>query len=125
MSSLIARLPMVWSLRPCRALPMGACAGITLLTQSRPMRKLSRSRPRRSPPKPPPAADFWRFSLSLYGLSGVAEACLDLQDRRGLDVNLLLFCCWRARSGIGLEAADLALADRRLRSWRGRVIQPL
>ncbi len=32
---------------------------------------------------------FWNFSLEVYGGEGVARACLELQDRRGVDVNLL------------------------------------
>jgi uncharacterized protein (TIGR02444 family) len=32
---------------------------------------------------------FWNFSLELYGGDGVAEACLDLQERRRCDVNIL------------------------------------
>jgi len=40
-----------------------------------------------------PADRFWAFSLALYGKPGVAPALLGLQDRLGVDVNLLLFCC--------------------------------
>jgi len=42
---------------------------------------------------------FWNFSLEIYAGEGVAEACLDLQARRGCDVNILLFCCWLGASG--------------------------
>src|SRR5471030_292758 len=37
---------------------------------------------------------FWNFSLEIYAAEGVSGACLDLQERRGCDVNILLFCCW-------------------------------
>ena len=37
---------------------------------------------------------FWRFSLQLYRLPGVAEACIELQEKCGADVNLLLFLLW-------------------------------
>ncbi len=41
------------------------------------------------------AADvFWRFSLALYARSGIADALIALQDRAGLDVNLILFGLW-------------------------------
>ena len=39
-------------------------------------------------------ASLWNFSVHTYGKPGVADACLALQDRHGLDVNVLLFCCW-------------------------------
>ena len=35
---------------------------------------------------------FWNYSLALYARAEVAKTCLALQDRLGLDVNLLLFC---------------------------------
>ena len=54
------------------------------------------------------AASFWAFSLEFYARPGVAEACLALQDRHGLDVNILLLCCWLGWSGRGrLSPADL------------------
>jgi len=49
---------------------------------------------------------FWNFSLELYAGEGVAEACLDLQERRGCDVNILLFCCWLGASGRPTLTAD-------------------
>jgi uncharacterized protein (TIGR02444 family) len=39
-------------------------------------------------------AAFWRFSLALYARPGVADALIALQDRAGLDVNLILFGLW-------------------------------
>lgn len=41
---------------------------------------------------------FWNFSLDAYARPGVARLCLTLQDDHGLDVNVLLFCCWIAQS---------------------------
>ena len=69
---------------------------------------------------------FWNFSLELYAGEGVAEACLDLQERRGCDVNILLFCCWLGASGRSTLTAD------RLRSilkasdvWQAEIVRPL
>jgi uncharacterized protein (TIGR02444 family) len=70
--------------------------------------------------------EFWAASLELYARPDVAAACLRLQDERGLDVNLLLLCCWFARSGRGrLSEDDLATAEARAASWRRDVIEPL
>jgi uncharacterized protein (TIGR02444 family) len=57
--------------------------------------------------------DFWRFSLSVYAAPGVADECLALQDTRGVDVNLLLFCAWLggARRG-GMVKAEIEVAGR-------------
>lgn len=69
---------------------------------------------------------FWNFSLELYAGEGVAEACLDLQERRGCDVNVLLFCCWLGASGRPTLTADrlrsiLAASD----AWQTEVVKPL
>ncbi len=73
----------------------------------------------------PPAERLWRFSLALYGLPAVEVACLDLQDRRGLDVNMLLWCCWRAAEGCALAGAEIAAAEARIAGWRAAVVGPL
>ena len=72
-----------------------------------------------------PDNPFWDFSLATYGRSGVAEACLALQDRLALDVNLLLFCCWAGSCDHRLTEKELegllAIAD----PWQQRVVAPL
>ena len=52
----------------------------------------------------PPSA-FWDFSLAFYAEPAVRDACLALQDERGLDVNLILLAAWLARAGRGVEPA--------------------
>jgi uncharacterized protein (TIGR02444 family) len=71
------------------------------------------------------AAAFWRFSLTTYRRPGVAPACLALQDRCGLDVNLLLLCLFAAKSGRALSAADLGRAMRRAAPIQAGIIAPL
>ncbi len=68
----------------------------------------------------------WDFALIVYRRDGVAEACLALQESHGVDVNVLLFCCWLGESGreslSAKEMADaLALVDR----WHRDVVRPL
>jgi uncharacterized protein (TIGR02444 family) len=69
--------------------------------------------------------DFWRFSLALYGQPGVARECLELQDRFGLNINLLLFCAWLGRRGVALGRDDLEGASRVIASWHDHVVRPL
>ncbi|QJR80834.1 TIGR02444 family protein [Alteromonas pelagimontana] len=38
--------------------------------------------------------NFWEYSIELYGIEGVAAACLKLQDEHGVNINLLLLMCW-------------------------------
>lgn len=78
----------------------------------------------------PGAADdadnpFWAFSLALYGRPPAAAACLELQDRRGLDVNLLLFCCWAGHCGRRLQAGELQALQAAAGDWQARVVRPL
>lgn len=71
------------------------------------------------------ANPFWEFSLSLYGQTGVAEACLRLQDRDAADVNLLLYCCWAATQGRTLSPADQSRLESAIADWTRNVIWPL
>jgi uncharacterized protein (TIGR02444 family) len=72
-----------------------------------------------------PSDRFWAFSLALYGKPGVAPALLDLQDRLGLDVNLLLFCCWAGVEGKALSPADVAAVEAVTQPWQAEVVHPL
>ena len=68
---------------------------------------------------------FWRFSLRLYRMPGVADACIVLQDEAGVDVNLLLFLLWNARMGRVLSRSDVEALESRVAEWRDRVVIPL
>jgi len=73
-----------------------------------------------------PGDALWRFSLGFYARRGVAEAFLDLQDRHGKDVNLLLYALWHGLSGRGrLTEAGLETADAAIAAPRRDLIQPL
>jgi uncharacterized protein (TIGR02444 family) len=69
---------------------------------------------------------FWNFSLEIYSGEGVAEACLDLQERRGCDVNILLFCCWLGQSGRPtLTAERLRSVLKASDPWQAEIVRPL
>ncbi|MGH6720113.1 MAG: TIGR02444 family protein [Alphaproteobacteria bacterium] len=70
--------------------------------------------------------EFWTHTLALYRRTGVAAACIDLQDRRGADVNLLLYAMWRAVRGDGaLDGDDFARLDLAVGPWRTTVVERL
>jgi uncharacterized protein (TIGR02444 family) len=71
------------------------------------------------------ANPFWAFSCGLYDRPGVAEACLALQDAHGVDVNLLLFCCWAGHCGRSLAPAELRLLMNKVAPWQQEVVRPL
>lgn len=69
---------------------------------------------------------FWDWSLDIYGRPDVEETLLDLQDRLGLDVNLLLFACWAGATGRGrLPDADWTRLIEGTAGWRANVVEPL
>jgi len=68
---------------------------------------------------------FWRFSSELYGEAEVAAVCLDLQDRLGADVNLLLYALWAGTLGVSLTSVDLERLDQTIAPWRGEIVEPL
>src|SRR5262245_19659619 len=71
-------------------------------------------------------APHWQFALAIYSRPGVADVCLMLQDRIGLDVNILLFatyatiqCSWVVTS------QDIQAMDAAVQAWRTEAIIPL
>jgi uncharacterized protein (TIGR02444 family) len=69
---------------------------------------------------------LWQFSLAFYAAPGVANAMIALQDRDGLDVNLILFALWLGLSGHGrLDRDALAAADRAVSNVRDETVGPL
>lgn len=72
-----------------------------------------------------PANPLWDYAVELYGRPGVEAACLELQRRHGVDVNLVLLCCWQATRGVELDAAALGRVRTAVASWQAEVVRPL
>ncbi|PSJ44165.1 TIGR02444 family protein [Zobellella endophytica] len=68
------------------------------------------------------ADDLWQFSEQHYGRPGVAQACLQLQDEHGANVNLLLLLLLLEELGLTTDPARFlpALEARRglFGQWR-------
>ncbi|MGX7927203.1 TIGR02444 family protein [Tsuneonella sp. HG094] len=72
------------------------------------------------------ADEFWEYSLRVYARTGVAEACLSLQDRHGCEVNLVLLCLWLAQNRkLWLRKEDLCAAQRSAAAPVEGVVRPL
>lgn len=78
-----------------------------------------------SEPRSVPGSPFWTFSVRLYAKPGVADACLTLQDRQGVDVNLLFFMLWAGHSGRLLSTAEVRAFVELTEDWRSAVVVPL
>ncbi len=69
---------------------------------------------------------LWNFSNAIYAVPSVADECLLLQDKYGVDVNLLLFCCYAAVvRGIQLSEEDMVDIEQHVADLRSGVVVPL
>jgi uncharacterized protein (TIGR02444 family) len=73
-----------------------------------------------------PRDDFRRYVLDVYGSEGVATASVLLQDRRGVDVNVLLAAAFvGAAMGMSFTNREFEAASARTRRWQDDVVVPL
>jgi uncharacterized protein (TIGR02444 family) len=68
---------------------------------------------------------FWSFSLRFYSQPDVGNACLDLQDRFGADVNIVLYGLWQAYRGRRLSDGDVRNVIDFVGPWQVNVVRPL
>jgi uncharacterized protein (TIGR02444 family) len=79
-----------------------------------------------SEPAPAPQANpFWTFSLGYYRGAGVSEACLELQDNCGVDVNVMLFLLWQASLKRQFAAVQVKALAEKVGPWQIDVIGPI
>jgi uncharacterized protein (TIGR02444 family) len=72
-----------------------------------------------------PAHPAWDFAVRVYGEPGVAPACLQLQNRHGVDVTMMLFCLWLG-AGRGEPLGErLPMLMEAARAWRDAVVSPI
>jgi uncharacterized protein (TIGR02444 family) len=77
-------------------------------------------------PAPAPQANpYWTFSLGYYRGAGVSEACLELQDNCGVDVNVMLFLLWQASLKRQLSAVQVKALAEKVGPWQIDVISPI
>ncbi len=71
-------------------------------------------------------SSLWRYAVDLYERPGVSRALLQLQDRHGVDVCVLLAMLFAGdRLGLDVDAALTGTADDKIRAWRDEVVTPL
>jgi len=57
---------------------------------------------------------FSKFALALYSSPGIEETSIELQDRIGAKVNLLLWCLWLETIDIQLSTKALNQAEKKI-----------
>jgi uncharacterized protein (TIGR02444 family) len=68
---------------------------------------------------------FWNFAVRTYRCEGIPEACIALQDERGADVNVVLFCCWMGATRGEFEDESFDRVLEFSRAWADHVVRPL
>jgi uncharacterized protein (TIGR02444 family) len=83
------------------------------------------------PSQPPPAragaatVPLRQFALAVHDVEGVPAACVLLQDRFDLDVNVLLLAAYVGVHGKTLTAEHVASARAVIDAWHEEVVRPL
>ena len=75
--------------------------------------------------EPVSKSPFWQFSIKFYAVPGVADACIALQDKAKVDVNVLFYLLWNATQGRAFNAADVTEIEHRLGPWREMAVVPI
>jgi len=68
---------------------------------------------------------FWRFSVKFYAVPGVAQACIELQDKAKVDVNVLFFLLWNATQGRAFNAVEVTELEHTIGPWREMAVVPI
>ncbi len=71
-----------------------------------------------------PTSEFWNYSRQIWALPAIEDSCIRLQNEHGLNVNLLLFCCWTGEQQICLTDDHIQCLLEAAESWE-TVIKPL
>lgn len=76
--------------------------------------------------RPELEADSWAFALELYARSGATDACLQLQNKAGVDVMMFLMVAYAAvRHRILLTPSEIRELDAACRPWREQIVRPI
>jgi len=75
--------------------------------------------------EPVSKSPFWQFSIKFYAVPGVADACIELQDKAQVDVNILFYLLWNATQGRAFNAADITEIERQIGPWRELAVIPI
>lgn len=71
------------------------------------------------------ADSLWEYANRLYAATGVADACLRLQDECGVDVCVLMLLLWLAQQRRAVRDTQVQMILRTSAEWREQVVQPL
>ncbi|RFC65876.1 TIGR02444 family protein [Mesorhizobium denitrificans] len=70
-------------------------------------------------------SNLWNFMVEFYARPGVANACLQLQEKYKVDVPLFLAVLRAVAEGRAVSSDQIRALDVQCANWRETVIQPL
>jgi len=71
-------------------------------------------------------SEFWEFSLEVYGRQNVPGLCLELQDKVGADINIVLFLLWLGRQKLVIkEANGIELILDCVAPWHRQIVKSM
>lgn len=74
----------------------------------------------------PHRTPLWDFSLEVYAQQNVEQECLALQERLGVDVNLLLFFAYSgAVEGVALNEKEIVEVSEFIAGWNEDIVRSL
>ena len=68
---------------------------------------------------------FWKFSINVYTAPGVADECLALQNKFGVDVNVLLFVAYVGTRQLIMSIDELHQCTDLVRDWHEQITKQL
>ena len=68
---------------------------------------------------------LWEVAVAVYEAPGVRDLVLDLQDRHGCDVPLLLALAWLDARGVVIDDGRYAALAEASAAWQREVVTPL
>lgn len=68
---------------------------------------------------------FWRFSCALYAEPVIQKVFLRLQEQKGLNINLLLYCFWLGFAVTPLSKEDFLKTCDQVNQWHQEITNPL
>lgn len=71
------------------------------------------------------SSSLWPFAIKVYGNPPISHQCLQLQDRHGINVNMMLWCLWMGTEDYPLGVSQIRDAERRIDSVDTHYVKPL
>ncbi|MEM0928666.1 MAG: TIGR02444 family protein [Pseudomonadota bacterium] len=68
---------------------------------------------------------LWDYAVQVYGVGGIKDCLLTLQDKHGGDVNIALWCLWCGHQNIAVPGADVPSILSTADSITAEVVRPL